>query len=174
MDSPSGSAWRLILRARPRIRAGRSRRRQAGRRARSLVQPALLPGQCPRGRQWDLTGCLVTRPAPLPCSQTPAESVVLAIRGLPDTAPALAKAKASATTTSRGSITRLQHTLSTLHDRRRRRPCKTRFRLAGSASTGGDSNPMGHSERFQVIPSSYPGLRLSQCQNLPSAVSPSA
>ncbi len=82
-------------------------------------------------------------------------------RGLPDTAPAFGKTKASATTAYRGSITRLQHTLSTLHDRRRRRPCKTRFRLAGSASTGGDSNPLGHTERFQIISFSFPGLRLS-------------
>src|SRR5208337_2383406 len=32
--------------------------------------------------------------------------------------------------------TGLQHLLSTLHERRRRLPCKTRFRLAGCASTG--------------------------------------
>ena len=44
----------------------------------------------------------------------------------------------------------LQYPLSTLHERRCRRPCKTRFRLAGSASTGRVSNPLGHDERFQV------------------------
>ena len=45
----------------------------------------------------------------------------------------------------------LQYPLSTLHERRCRHPCKTRFRLAGSASTGRASNPLGHDERFQVI-----------------------
>ena len=46
--------------------------------------------------------------------------------------------------------TGLQHPLSTLHERRRRRPCKTRFRLAGCASTGRGSNPLDRFERFQV------------------------
>src|SRR5215469_9542087 len=46
--------------------------------------------------------------------------------------------------------TGLQLPLSTLHERRYRRPCKTRFRLAGCASTGRVSNPLGRFERFQV------------------------
>jgi len=46
--------------------------------------------------------------------------------------------------------TGLQHPLSTLHERRRRRPCKTRFRLEGCASTGRGSNPLDRFERFQV------------------------
>ena len=46
--------------------------------------------------------------------------------------------------------TGLQHPLSTLHERRRRLPCKTRFRLAGCASTGRVSNPLDRFERFQV------------------------
>ncbi len=46
--------------------------------------------------------------------------------------------------------TGLQHPLSTLHERRRRLPCKTRFRLAGCASTGRGSNPLDRFERFQV------------------------
>ena len=44
--------------------------------------------------------------------------------------------------------TRLQRPLSTLHERRRRHPCKTRFRLAGCAFAGRVSNPLGHDERF--------------------------
>ena len=40
--------------------------------------------------------------------------------------------------------------LSTLHERRYRLPCKTRFRLAGCASTGRGSNPLGRCERFQA------------------------
>src|SRR5712671_6034964 len=59
--------------------------------------------------------------------------------------------------------TGLQHPLSTLHERRRRLPCKTRFRLAGCASTGRGSNPLDRCERFQItFPFSFPGLVLSQ------------
>ena len=53
--------------------------------------PALLPGCSPHGREWDLTGFLVTRPAPLPCSQTPAESVVLAMADFPMLPPLMQK-----------------------------------------------------------------------------------
>ena len=48
------------------------------------------------------------------------------------------------------AATGLQRPLSTLHERRCRRPCKTRFRLAGSAFAGRVSNPPGRVERFQV------------------------
>jgi Transposase IS66 family/IS66 C-terminal element len=58
------------------------------------------------------------------------------------------------------AATGLQYPLSTLHERRCRRPCKTRFRLAGSASTGRVSNPLGRNERFLVtsflLPRTYP------------------
>src|SRR4051794_579493 len=65
--------------------------------------------------------------------------------------------------------TGLQHPLSTLHERRRRLPCKTRFRLAGCASTGRGSNPLDRCERFQVtLPFSFPGLVLSQGWSMPS------
>src|SRR5215472_11197740 len=67
--------------------------------------------------------------------------------------------------------TGLQHPLSTLHERRRRLPCKTRFRLAGCASTGRGSNPLDRFERFQVtFPFSFPGLLLSQGWSMPSAL----
>jgi hypothetical protein len=46
--------------------------------------------------------------------------------------------------------TGLWYPLSTLHERRCRHPCKTRFRLAGSAFAGRASNPLGHDERFQI------------------------
>src|SRR5438552_5576094 len=65
--------------------------------------------------------------------------------------------------------TGLQHPLSTLHERRRRLPCKARFRLAGCASTGRGSNPLDRCERFQVtFPFSFPGLVLSQGWSMPS------
>ena len=62
--------------------------------------------------------------------------------------------------------TGLQHPLSTLHERRRRRPCKSRVRLAGCASTGRASNPLDRCERFQIsASSSFPGLVLSQAES---------
>ncbi|WP_366664141.1 transposase [Mesorhizobium sp.] len=45
----------------------------------------------------------------------------------------------------------LQHPLSTLHERRCRRPCKARFRLAGCAFAGRGSNPLDRFERFQDL-----------------------
>src|SRR3954453_15187407 len=48
--------------------------------------------------------------------------------------------------------TGLQLPLSTLRERRRRLPRKIRFRLAGCASTGRESNPLDRFERFQVTP----------------------
>ena len=47
------------------------------------------------------------------------------------------------------AATGLQRPLSTLHERRCRRPCKTRFRPAGSAFAARASNPLGRFERFQ-------------------------
>jgi len=46
--------------------------------------------------------------------------------------------------------TGLQHPLSTLHEWRRRHPRKTRFRLAGCASTGRELNPLDRFERFKT------------------------
>jgi len=69
--------------------------------------------------------------------------------------------------------TGLQLPLSTLRERRRRLPRKTRFRLAGCASTGRESNPLDRFERFQVtFPFSFPGLLLSQGSSTPSRRSP--
>ena len=45
----------------------------------------------------------------------------------------------------------LWYLLPTLHERRRRHPCKARFRLAGCAFAGRVSNPLERDERFQVI-----------------------
>ena len=68
-----------------------------------------------------------------------------------------------------GADAGLQHPLSTLHERRHRRPCKTRFRLAGCASTGRGSNPLDRDERFQVTSTfSSPELALTQGSSTPS------
>ena len=45
----------------------------------------------------------------------------------------------------------LRYPLPTLHEWRHRRPCKARFRLAGCAFAGRESNPLERIERFQVI-----------------------
>ena len=120
------------------------------------------PACCMRGRVRDLTGSLAIHPMPLPCSRTPAEP----------TGPRLWRScrccpRELNTEGLSGNYfeanTGLQHPLSTLQVRRRRRPSKTRFRLAGRAFTGRGSNPLDRFERFQVTsPSPFPGLRLSQ------------
>lgn len=46
--------------------------------------------------------------------------------------------------------TGLWYPLSTLHERRCRHPCKTRFQLADSAFAVKASNTLGHDERFQI------------------------
>ena len=69
--------------------------------------------------------------------------------------------KASSLYRFRG-CTPLHHLLSTLHDGRYRTPCKIRFRLAGCAFAGRESNPLGRDERFQLMSSSSPGLSLAQ------------
>ena len=56
----------------------------------------------------------------------------------------------------------LCHPLSTLHDARCRTPCKTRFRPAGCAFAGRESNPLDRYERFQII--------LPPLQDFPGAI----
>ena len=102
------------------------------------------------GHRQDLSGFLATHPAPLPCSKTPAEPV--------DAWPFAAFPMLPPDPTRRRlqrlhdfeAATGLRCPLSTLHERRCRRPCKTRFRLAGSAFAGRASNPLGRVERFQA------------------------
>src|SRR5215471_11407644 len=120
------------------------------------------------GRARDLTGSLATHPKPLPCSKTPgradAPSPVAVVPILPSGHPS----RRPQLVHNLEADTGLQLALSTLHERRHRRPCKTRFRLAGCASTGRVSNPLGHFERFQVtFPFSFPGLFLSQGWSMP-------
>ena len=78
----------------------------------------------------DFSGSQAIHPAPLPYSKTPAGSTVPHHDGPVDAAPALPTVKAPAIIISR-LLTRLQHLLPTLHDGRRRTPCKARFRLVG-------------------------------------------
>jgi hypothetical protein len=92
---------------------------------------------------WRSIPRLCPAPRPRPSRQD------LAIDGLVDAAPGPNTPKASAAHDIEAS-TRLQRPLSTLQERRRRRPRKTRFRLAGCAFAGRGSNPLDRVERFQV------------------------
>ena len=136
----------------------RSRRRQVGRRAWSVVPPALRAGCFVRTQAGSLR--FPGDPSvPLPCSQTPAEPVFLAMAVFPMLPPRPTRRRLQRFHDFEAA-TGLQYPLSTLHERRCRRPCKTRFRLAGSASTGRVSNPLGRNERFLVtsflLPRTYP------------------
>src|SRR5271157_4738550 len=68
--------------------------------------------------------CLCPGPRPRPDRRS------LTLDGVVDAAPARPTAKAPAIIISR-LLTRLRHLLPTLHDGRRRTPCKARFRLVG-------------------------------------------
>ena len=112
------------------------------------------------GQEQDLPGFLAPHPATLRRSTTPDDPSRLATDGAAGAAPRLTTLKASSLELSR-LIATLHRPLSTLHDGRRRTPCKTRFRLAGCAFAGRESNPLGSVERFQINSSSFPGLRLA-------------
>lgn len=114
-------------------------------RAPDVVRPIVGPGalvsrrsscrRYPHGHKRDLSGSLATHPTPLPCSKTPAEPVSLAIAAFPVLPPRPTKRRLPLSHDFEAA-TGLQRPLSKLHERRCRRPCKTRFRLAGSAFTG--------------------------------------
>src|SRR5215468_11027556 len=100
---------------------------------RSLIKPGTIyrpasriAGVLRRGHKQDLSGflaihpCLCLAPRPRPSRQD------LTAHGLVGAAPGLSKPKAPACNRSRGSLTRLWHLLSTLHERR----CRSHARLA--------------------------------------------
>jgi len=121
------------------------------------------PACSPRGRARDLAGFLATHPEPLPCSKTPAELTrprpYRPCQHRPPGKPNRRPQRGHNLEANTG----LQLPLSTLHERRHRPPCKTRFRLAGCASTARVSNPLGRFEKVSgYIPFSFPGLLLSQ------------
>jgi hypothetical protein len=68
-----------------------------------------------------------------------------------------------------GATPGLQRPLPTLHERRCRRPCKARFRLAGCAFAGRGSNPLDCDERFQVTSILLPRTFLTQAGPMPGA-----
>ena len=115
----------------------------------------------PHGQEQDLTGSLATLPVALRLSKTPDDPLHLACRGASGAAPRPNTPRASSVSMISRLTEPLHHTLSTLHDGRCRTPCKTRFRLAGCAFAGRESNPLGRNERFQFMSSPFPGLTLS-------------
>ena len=114
----------------------------------------------PHEQEQDLTGSLATLPVALRLSKTPDDPLHLACRGASGAARPNTPRASSVSMISRLTEP-LHHTLSTLHDGRCRTPCKTRFRLAGCAFAGRESNPLGRNERFQFMSSPFPGLTLS-------------
>jgi hypothetical protein len=116
----------------------------------SFGQPVSL---CPASRMWSRTGSLRfpgDPSTPLPCSQTPAGPARPRRWRSRRCCPRSQHAEGS----SRNMISRLtpglRCLLPTLHERRCRRPCKARFRLAGCAFAGRKLNPLDRSERFQA------------------------
>ncbi|HKM72972.1 MAG TPA: transposase [Stellaceae bacterium] len=92
---------------------------------------------------WRSIPCLCPAPRPRPSRQDLALAILSV---LPPVNPNRRPQRAHNLEANTG----LQHPLSTLHERRYRHPCKTRFRPAGCASTGRASNPLDHFERFQA------------------------
>ena len=139
----------------------RSRRRAGPTTGRGLCRSRWPPpsSDLAHGQEQDLPGSLATHPVTLRRSTTPDDPSRLAARGAAGAAPRLTALKASSLQLSRLTAT-LRNLLSTLHDARCRAPCKTRFRLAGCAFAGRESNPLGSVGRFQIISSPFPGLRL--------------
>ena len=129
-------------------------------RARVVVQPATRSaGLLARGRERDLPGFQAIHPVPLPRSTTPAEPTTPRLfDGLVGAAPAFPTARASALSEFRGSITRLQHLLSTLQERCCHRHMQDSLPAGWLAFTGWELNPLVRDERF---PSCYISSPLS-------------
>ena len=89
--------------------------------------------------------CLCYAPRPRPNRHDLANFV-----GHVGAAPAGWTAKASAISDF-GANTQLQHPLPYASRMSLPHTCKARFRLAGSASTGWESNPLDRYERFQLV-----------------------
>ena len=110
--------------------------------------------------QQDLPGFLAPHTVTLRRSATPDDPSHLACSGAAGAVPRMTTLKTSSLQLS-GLTPSLHHPLFTLHDGCYHTPCKTRFRLAGCAFTGRESNPLGCDKRFQIISSSFPGLTLA-------------
>ena len=133
-----------------RVRPRRSRRRAGSATGQGLHCSRWPPRSSglAHGQEQDLPGSLTIHPVTLRRSTTPDDPSRLAYSGASSAAPGRLTPKASSIPISRLPPP-LHHLLSTLHDGRCRAPRKTRFRLAGCAFAGRESNPLDRYERFQ-------------------------
>src|SRR5207248_6872095 len=116
-----------------------------------LFVPATpISGLLARGREWDLSGLQAIHPVPLLRSRTPVEPMHPRLTGCIGAAPAIRTAKASAMADF-GANPQLRHLLPYASRVSLPHTCKARFRLAGSASAGWESNPLDRYERFQLV-----------------------
>ena len=116
----------------------------------SLVSRYAPLRQFAHGHARDLSGFLAFPPVPLPGSQTPAGSAGPRHLQSCRCCPRTQHAEGSSTNMMSGLNPGLRYLLPTLHERRRRHPCKARFRPAGCAFTGRELNPLDRTERFQA------------------------
>jgi hypothetical protein len=96
-----------------------------------------IAGLLSRGRERDLPGFQAIHPVPLPRSRTPAESTSPRLLTVPSMLPPLVRQRRLQRINHIGAIARLQHLLPTLQEWCCHRPCKARFRPAGSPLPGG-------------------------------------
>ena len=112
------------------------------------------------GQEQDLPGSLAVHPVTLRRSTTPDGPLRLANSGASGAAPTRLTMKASSFNdfeAARRFITCcLRFTTALPH------AVQARFRLAGCAFAGRESNPLDRYERFQLMSSSSPGLSLAQ------------
>ena len=154
---PTGSAGACRVRVRPR----RSRRRAGpptGRGVDCSCWPSPFQRPCPRARAGSPRFPGESIPATLRRSTTPDDPSRLANSGASGAAPRPTQHRRRHRLPDFEAAATLHRPLSTLHDTRYRAPCKTRFRLAGCAFAGRESNPLDRDERFQFMSSPPPGL----------------
>jgi len=96
-----------------------------------------ISGKSSRGRERDLIGSQAIHPVPLPRFQTPAGSTTPRPWRCRRCCPRSVRGEGSDVSRFRGHLAGLQYLLPTLHERRCRRPCKARFRLADWPLPGG-------------------------------------
>jgi hypothetical protein len=119
--------------------------------ARALGQPAApLLRLSIRGREWDLSGLQAIHPVPLLRSRTPVEP----------TCPRQCRSRRCCpripdyegfSENDFGANPQLQHLLPYASRVALPHTCKARFRLAGCAFAGRESNPLDRYERFQLV-----------------------
>jgi hypothetical protein len=151
--------FRVGLAVRARLRAPDAAKSAIGPGA--VVPPVLRCRLYPHGRRRDLSGFLVTRPVPLPCSQTPAEPVFLAMAEFP-MLPRIQQGEGFGAS----MISRLTQGFSTRCLRFTNAVAVAHARLASGWRApplpGGRRTLWVTMKGFRSHPSSFPGLVLTQ------------